>query len=244
MDETIKEEIKSSLIKVPGWAQLTAYARAKICCGEIVRRGQNVPNWLAVREIIGKGSGGDIQRGIADSRKEIAASLKAIESVAGVPDEVVSLLHGVWIAAIDCVGKNFTSQVAEWTARLEIAASSLVEVSTERDNAIDAQKRMQEKISSLEELVGALKSQSATEIASREQANKLATFYAEELRAAKESNVDLDAKLKAISVELSDKKQAILALQDENHMLSNALELANSDCKKYSEQLASIQESK
>lgn len=95
----------------PGWERLTAFERAKLCCAELVRRGERVPNWQIIRDIIGKGSATDINRAKEAFRREHAEALRALEPVlAGVPDEARQALSELWRAAAALAADRFAAE--------------------------------------------------------------------------------------------------------------------------------------
>ena len=89
----------------PDWAKLNAYERTKLACQELTRAGAPIPAWTALRDIIRKGSAGDINRAKKDFRLEHAEALRKMEgfSADGVPPALTPHILGMWTEAI----KNF-----------------------------------------------------------------------------------------------------------------------------------------
>ncbi len=91
-------DVDSLRQKYPGWEKLNAYERTKIACKELTLDGAQIPGWIDMRELIGKGSAGDINRAKRDFRLEHAQELRALEDVApaGVPTELSEHILAFW----------------------------------------------------------------------------------------------------------------------------------------------------
>ena len=84
----------------PGWATMTAFERAKLCCAELTRRGERLPNWAVIRDVIGKGSATDINRAKEAFRREHADALRRLDrAVDGVPEELQAAFREIWALA-------------------------------------------------------------------------------------------------------------------------------------------------
>lgn len=92
------EEILSSH---PDWERMNAFERTKLCCAEMTRRGERLPSWSVIRDIIGKGSAGDINRGKESFRREHAEALRRLgKAVDGVPEELQAAFVEIWRVAV------------------------------------------------------------------------------------------------------------------------------------------------
>lgn len=117
-------DIREVLTALPEWNKLNAYEQTKACCRELTQRGVRIPSWMGIRDIIGKGSSNDINRGKEDFRREQAESLKRMNGfVEGVPEVLAPHIQGFWEAAVQYVRQEFEAQTQEWQARIEQAES-------------------------------------------------------------------------------------------------------------------------
>lgn len=132
-------DIKTTLVALPGWAELTAYERSKAACRELTMRGESIPMWQALRELIGKGSSLDINRGKTDFRKEHGESLRAMATFPeGMPETVKTALNGAWgamVVAADTVVKSRIALVIQERDALE----SRLEESLQESKALQQQ---------------------------------------------------------------------------------------------------------
>lgn len=201
INENQKQTIKDALYRIRDWDTKTAYERTKLCCAEIVRLGIQPPNWMVIRELVGKGSAGDIQRAITDSRKELADTLKKLESApAGVPQELAPLVNDLWVSAVSLATANFEAQVSEWKTEVELASITSARAHDDRDQANILVDNLKIEISGLNELVKTLRNQILSETAARQQAEKMAEHSRQELA---EQRGRLEEELKRSQQELN-----------------------------------------
>lgn len=194
-------EFASRLAARPGWEKLTAYERTKLACEELTRDGAQIPAWTTIRDIIGKGSSNDINRGKHDFRLEHAGVLRKMEgfSAEGVPPSLTPFVVGIWQEAISHAQSAFTDKVSLWEEEVEQAEAA-------REHAQELLERLQgeaqalnAKIDGLEQTRSALQDQVRSEQAARAQAEKML----DEIRADLVGQRDrLDESLKQAQTEL------------------------------------------
>lgn len=170
------ESVSKSLLGTPGWASMTAYDRAKQCCAEITRIGEAIPSWIVIRDIIGKGSAGDINRAKRDFRVEHGAALRKMEGfeAQGMPESLTPHVVGLWQAAIEHVRAEFSEKEDAWQDRIDSAENAQVHAYAQRDEAIAEAQTLQAKAQGLEESIETLRSQVASEQGARAQAEQMA----------------------------------------------------------------------
>lgn len=133
-----KADIANTLGGLPGWSNLTAYEMAKLCCAEMTRRGIQLGGWMNIRDIIGKGSSTDINRGIKDFLQEHAQMLYDMKGiVSGVPEQLAPHILGFWKCAIEHVSKEYETKTKDQLCAHENVLSSLKNSNAERDKAIE-----------------------------------------------------------------------------------------------------------
>lgn len=167
-------DIRAILAARSDWSTLTAYEMTKQCCDEMTKRGQRVPSWTVIRDIIGKGSAGDINRGKDDYRREHGDTLRKMSGfVQGVPEALAPHIMGFWTEAIDLVRREFETQVGDWQSKLERADAAVAQAESERDKAINRVEALLAKINGLQENNLTLQGHIETEQAARQQAERM-----------------------------------------------------------------------
>lgn len=176
------EELRTTLASTPDWDSLNAYEMTKRCCAELTKRGRRLPSWMNIRDIIGKGSANDINRGKEDFRREHGDALRKMSGfVKGVPEALAPHILGFWTAAISLVREEFDGQVAEWQAQIERAEAAVAYAEDERDQAVSRAEALQGQIAGLQEAMRTLQGRVDTERAAREQAERMFESNRQEL---------------------------------------------------------------
>lgn len=155
---------------------MTAYDRAKLCCAEITRIGEAIPSWTVIRDIIGKGSAGDINRAKRDFRAEHGAALRKMEGfeAQGVPEALTPHVVSLWQAAIEHVRAEFSGKEDAWQDRIDSSENAQVHAYAQRDKAIAEAQTLQAKAQGLEESIETLRNQVVSEQGARAQAEQMA----------------------------------------------------------------------
>lgn len=196
------EELRATLASTPDWDGLNAYEMTKRCCAELTKRGQRIPSWMNIRDIIGKGSANDINRGKEDFRREHGDALRKMSGfVKGVPEALAPHILGFWTEAISLVRKEFDGKVAEWQSQIERAEAAVANAEHERDQSFRRAEALQGQIAGLHEAMNTLQGRVETERAAREQAERMFESSREEL--ARQCD-ELRAALAHTQQELSD----------------------------------------
>jgi hypothetical protein len=199
-----KNDIAASLTKIPGWDTKNAYEMTKLCCKELTLRGLQIDGWTNIREIIGKGSGTDITRGINAYLQEQAKMLYGMQGfIKEIPDEVAPHILGFWKCAIEHVGKDYAIKHQEWMEERETLQNTLSELYLERG-------RLQEVIVSLE--------------AKLEQSNLKNAELADDFKQAQLKHALTEQQLDASNQELADQRNQLRdALEHAQKELNSAL---------------------
>lgn len=167
-------DLKSCLMEAPDWKSLTAYEMTKRLCAEMTSAGEKVPSWTAIRDIIGKGSAGDINRAKDDYRKEHGEDLRKMAGfVDGVPAVLAPHILGLWAAAIDCVKLEYAAKEEAWTSTVSQANERVLQADLLREEARHELETAKAHLSGLQQANTALQQQLRTEQSSRLQAEKL-----------------------------------------------------------------------
>lgn len=208
-------DLKSSLSAAHDWSGLTAYDRTKRACAALVARGDKIPSWMAIREIIGKGSSGDINRAVTDYRRDQAEELRRMSGfVQGLPEALHPLIKAFWQEAVAVARAAFVEQETDWRAQLEDAETRAGEDRSAREAAEYQLAEARAQLAGLIEANTALNQQLATEQSAREQAERI---YREATAAQSQHHSELRDALANSQAEL---EAAIARLEGvENHAL-------------------------
>ena len=126
------EEIRRECTKDPSYFKGNAYERTLIACDVLTRMGLPVPSWTTLREIIEKGSSGDINRGKAAFREQHAEKLKRLGATpAGIPEALTPFVKRLWDTAIEHANEALSDREEAASAQVRAAEES-------RDQAIEA----------------------------------------------------------------------------------------------------------
>lgn len=138
----------------PDWDRLTAFERTKLCCAELTRRGERLPSWSVIRDIIGKGSAQDINRAKEAFRREHAEMLRRLgRAVDGIPDELQNLFVEVWRQALAVARDTLAAetvtlreQLAAFEQRLRLAEAVAERAQKLSDEAEARARELQERL--------------------------------------------------------------------------------------------------
>lgn len=115
-------DLQALIARHRAWPDMTAYDRAKVICRGYVEAGHSVPAWSSLREVIGKGSSGDINRAKDDFRREMADQMRAILAMPdGVPAALSSVVLSFWQEALRHAGGTFDKERAAFQEALSQA---------------------------------------------------------------------------------------------------------------------------
>lgn len=181
------EEIKAILMAASDWNGLTAYEMTKRCCSELTKGGERLPSWMSIRDIIGKGSANDINRGKEDFRREHGDTLRKMNGfLNGVPETLAPHILGFWSAAITLVREEFDAKVEDWQSQIEHAGVAVAKAEEERDQATNYAETLLAKIIGLQEVNLTLQGRVEAEQAGREQAERMSESNRLELAAQRD----------------------------------------------------------
>lgn len=141
------EAIRAECLKHPKYESGTAYERTKICCQVLTEKAEPIPSWIAIREVIGKGSSTDINRGVKAFRREHADVLKQMQGVTpGVPEALAPHIRGLWEAAVGAARSEFAANVTFWEQQLEQATAQADEAMQKLSEAKASLDSLQEQL--------------------------------------------------------------------------------------------------
>jgi chromosome segregation ATPase len=173
-------ELRAECKAQVGFEDGTAYFRTKVCCRILMRNGEAIPSWMVIRDIIGKGSSGDINRAIKDFRREHAERLRLMEgSVPGLPEHLAPLVSSLWESAVAAARAEFAANEQRWQGEIERAEQRSDQLAQQLADAKLASDRQLAQIEALE-------AQVRTERAAREQAERLFEQHAADMSAQRD----------------------------------------------------------
>lgn len=154
----------------------TGYARARVACEVLAELGEKIPSWMQIREVTGKGSSGDINRAIRDTRAELQERLRQVTgpvAVAGMPEAVQAHVRALWEAAVASVKADFDGNVRQWTEQIEQANERAEDAVTKAEQAKRLVEQLHLQLEAAAERDRFLQTQVGSEKAAREQAERM-----------------------------------------------------------------------
>lgn len=208
-------DLTKHLEATPEWAKLNAYERTKRCCVELTRRGDRIPSWVVIRNLIGKGSSNDINRGKKDFHRELGLTLRKIAgSTEHVSRDATVEINNLWATAANYAHEGFEEQVKKLQQQIELAKLTIARMENEHDQALTNINRLNDEIAQLKGDAEILRTSAACERLAREQVEGLLEINQQELlKYTEQLTVALDKSQKEL-------KGALSRLEGtENHVL-------------------------
>ena len=201
MSPAIHQEIAAACAQHAGFAGGTAYTRTKICCQVLTERGDPIPSWMVIRDVIGKGSSTDINRGIKDFRHEHAERLRQMSGIApGIPAQLAPVVASLWEAAVAAARAEFLDKAAQLEAQALQADARAEQAENDLQEARALAQRLEVKIDSLAAEKRSLEAQLEAERGARAQAERMFEANAAEVNAQREK---LEAALRETKQEMN-----------------------------------------
>ncbi len=194
------DKVRAECEAQPGFNGGTAYTRTKVCCRILMQHGEAIPSWMVIRDIISKGSSGDINRGIKDFRQEHAERLRRMDgALPGIPEHLAPLVSSLWEAAVAAASAKFDARAHGWQVQIEQVEARADQAEQQLADAETVIDRQRGQIEALNTKVGTLEAQVCTEQAARQQAERLFEQHTAEMSAQRDK---LEAALRANQTEM------------------------------------------
>ncbi|MFA7531716.1 MAG: DNA-binding protein [Castellaniella sp.] len=212
---TKTEQLRALCSQHPQYEAGSAYTRTKILCDVLTKLGEPIPSWMVLREHIGKGSSGDINRGVKDYRSEHAELLQRMDGLPeGIPGKLAQPMQLLWQAALDEATAAFDQQRQDFEAQQAEAERIVADALQERDTMGSNLAVATEKVAGLQATVEQERERANTERAAREQAERMAekhiadlTQQRDDMTKAVEANT---AELRTLTARLEDERRRSL----------------------------------
>ena len=178
----IFESVGALLRETSGWNDMGAREQTKLCCQELLRRGVSPPGWETIRQILGKGGAGDINRGkreFFEENAQIYASLRG--RVPGVPDKLGEHVLAFWTEARALASAEYDEQVNKWNDTLSEARNNISIAEAGLEQAMARAKMLEDSIDTLREQQIELQQRLQIETGARAQAERNVAAIQEEL---------------------------------------------------------------
>lgn len=205
-----RDKFRAECEAQPGFAAGNAHSRTKVCCRVLTQAGEAVPSWMVVREIIGKGSSGDISRGIKDFRDEHAKRLQQMDGIVpGLPTHLAPLVTGLWESAVAAARAEFSANTRLWQEKIN-QHGALADQATQKAAELEAViEKQRVRLEFLDAAVAGLDQQIDRERAGREQAERMFEKHMAEMTdqrgkleaALKENKLELEKALERFDAE-------------------------------------------
>jgi len=212
---TKTEQLRALCSQYPQYEAGSAYTRTKILCDVLTKLGEPIPSWMVLREHIGKGSSGDINRGVKDYRSEHAELLQRMDGLPeGIPGKLAQPMQLLWQAALDEATAAFDQQRQDFEAQQAEAERVVADALQERDTMGSNLAVATEKVAGLQATLEQERERANTERAAREQAERMAekhiadlTQQRDDMTKAVEANT---AELRTLTARLEDERRRSL----------------------------------
>lgn len=212
---TKTEQLRALCSQYPQYEAGSAYTRTKILCDVLTKLGEPIPSWMVLREHIGKGSSGDINRGVKDYRSEHAELLQRMDGLPeGIPGKLAQPMQLLWQAALDEATAAFDQQRQGFEAQQAEAERVVADALQERDTMGSNLAVATEKLAGLQTTLEQERERANTERAAREQAERMAekhiadlTQQRDDMTKAVEANT---AELRTLTARLEDERRRSL----------------------------------
>lgn len=209
------EELHSLCSQHPDYESGSAYTRTKILCDVLTKLGRPIPSWMVLREHIGKGSSGDINRGVKDYRAEHAELLKRMDGLPiGIPENLAQPIRALWLSALEAAQKAFEQQKGILEAQRDAAAQTAMAAESARNEMAASLAAANEKAAGLLTALEQEREQSQLERAAREQAERMAERHIADLTEQRDTTIRaLEAntlELRTLTARLEDERRRAL----------------------------------
>lgn len=212
---TKTEQLRALCSQYPLYEAGSAYTRTKILCDVLTKLGEPIPSWMVLREHIGKGSSGDINRGVKDYRSEHAELLQRMDGLPeGIPGKLAQPMQLLWQVALDEATAAFDQQRQDFEAQQAEAERIVANALQERDTMGSNLAVATEKAAGLQAALEQERERANTEHAAREQAERMAerhiadlTQQRDDMTKAVEANT---AELRTLTARLEDERRRSL----------------------------------
>lgn len=166
--------LPATLKQTPGWATMSAYARTKLLCRALARQGVKIPGWMAIRDLIEKGSATDINRAKRDHAEEQGKELSEADVLAaGLPEVLAKPMRDVYQAAVAYVESSYANRVAEWRFQLDRAGEHVAQAEAAQMASQDERNRLKAQVEGLQGQLGVVSEQLNAERASSAEARRI-----------------------------------------------------------------------
>ncbi len=197
------------------YAAGSAYIRTKILCDVLVKLGESIPSWMVLREHIGKGSSGDINRGVKDFRSEHAELLQRMDGLPeGIPSKLAQPMQSLWQAALAEATAVFDQQRQDFDAQQAEAERIVADALQERDAMASSLALASEKATGLQAALEQERERANTERAAREQAERMAEKHIADLTQQRDDMTKVveanTAELRTLTARLEDERRRAL----------------------------------
>jgi Plasmid replication region DNA-binding N-term len=201
-------DLRSQCERDPAYLGGSAYDRTKVVCRLLTEAGQPIPGWMPIRDIIGKGSATDINRGIKAFREDHASLLRTMRGGdVAMPEALARRFTDLWADALVEAGKTFADDVQSWQAQIGQAQELQQAAEAARD---DLSRKLLETQAVVERLNGELSTAQARIAAEREARDQTERLYQQQ----SEDMRHQQSRLEEITAEASRERAAALERLD------------------------------
>lgn len=127
IDAEIKEKLQQEFSDAERYGRKNALDLSQICCEMLAKQGLPLPGWQEIREIIGKGSATDVNKGKRLYQDQQGRLLSHLHEMPGVSEDMVNLMMQLRTIAFKVAERSFQEQVNQWQEQLAEADQQRIE---------------------------------------------------------------------------------------------------------------------
>lgn len=127
IDAEFKEKLQREFSDAERYGRKNALDLSQICCEMIAKQGLPLPGWQEIREIIGKGSATDVNKGKRLYQDQQGRLLSHLHEMPGVSEDMVDLMMQLRTKAFKVAERSFQEQVSQWQEQLAEADQQRIE---------------------------------------------------------------------------------------------------------------------
>ncbi|TCZ21591.1 DNA-binding protein [Pantoea agglomerans] len=122
-----KEKLQREFSDAERYGRKNALDLSQICCEMLAKHGLPLPGWQEIREIIGKGSATDVNKGKRLYQDQQGKLLSHLHEMPGVSEDMVNMMMQLRTIAFKAAEQSFHEKVSQWQEQLAEADQQRIE---------------------------------------------------------------------------------------------------------------------
>lgn len=113
-----KEKLQREFSNAERYGRKNALELSQICCEMLAKHGLPLPGWQEIREIIGKGSATDVNKGKRLYQDQQGKLLSHLHEMPGISEDMVNLMMQLRTIAFKVAEQSFKEKVSQWKEQI------------------------------------------------------------------------------------------------------------------------------